>query len=107
MKHVYLSLILSTNQEEFNDFLDESRGKIYELIYTLFEQLHEQNIENGTVNVSAIINGYDWNHDIDFNISQFHEVLKVDLLPYFEKTEDYEMCAKIKKLCDQLTTKSS
>lgn len=88
--------------ETYFEFAEDTREDIYLSIYRLMNTLNIQNIEEVKLVISAKVEGIDWN--TDFTIKKEDSILITrDLIPFFEKKEDYEMCKKLKELHNSLT----
>lgn len=95
-------LIIKGKYKEFEDFYDENKELIYKSIIDLFSDFKSTQKKILSLYICSKIQGLDW--DTEFNFSKKDTiVLKRDLLPYFEKIEDYETCGKILNLYKELT----
>jgi len=99
----YKKLYIKGIYEDFTDFYDINKRSIYEHFVAVFEGFRENtNKRVLTLYIQAIIKGLHW--DTEFKFSRKESiVLMRDVLPYFESVEDYEKCAEIKKLYEELT----
>jgi hypothetical protein len=89
--------------ETYFDFAEDTREEIYMSIYRLMDSLKNPKINESKLYISAKVDGINW--DTDFTIKKGDSILITrDLIPFFEKREDYEMCKKLKELHRDLTT---
>lgn len=95
------TLCFEENYESYSDFYDDNIIKIYQGIINLFEQISNNKDETFTLHIESKIDGLDWDCDFRYNIKNL-PVLKRDLLPFFEKIEDYKTCIKIRSLIKEL-----
>lgn len=79
---------------DFNEFYDENKTEIYKTIVELFENFSKTRKKTQYILISAKILDIEWETDLSFNKDE-HFLLYRDVLPYFEKIEDYEMCGKV------------
>ena len=93
-----IKLVLDKNYESFGEFYGENIIKIYNSIIDVFDLLIDEDVDKTiTLHIEAKINDFEW--DTDFIYSKKNAiVLKRDLLPYFEKIEDYKTCIKIRDI---------
>jgi hypothetical protein len=82
---------------EFSDFYDVNKVVIYKNILKLFTQFKNKEKDTLVLTISAKIKGLDWETDLKFTRDEIN-VLKRDIMPYFEQIEDYETCGEICKL---------
>jgi hypothetical protein len=100
----YRKLYIKGKYEDFNDFYDENKEKVYRNIIEVFEGFIGSKKRVLSLYVQAIINGIEWDSEFIFKKTETN-VLTDDILPFFLKREDYETCAQIKKLSEQFTNK--
>lgn len=100
----FISLEIQGKYNDFTDFYDENKKIIYESIFDIFTELKTTRKKSLDLYVSAKIKTLDWDTKFIFH-KQEAIVLTRDLMPFFEDTEDYEKCAEIKKLYEELTNK--
>lgn len=87
----------SDEYHSYNDFYDENKKTIYKKIVDVFEYLIDNNLEEHTIHLFAKIGSFSWSSDIIFRIKD-KDILEDFILQYFEETEEYEYCQKIKEL---------
>jgi len=98
-----IKLVFTGKYKEFTDFYDENKESIYRSIIELFKRFDNSNNEKKTLTLSifAKISNLDW--DTEFNFTKSESIiLKRDMMPYFEKIEDYETCGEICELYKSL-----
>lgn len=101
-KTTFRELVFKKTYKSFSDFYDKHKTEIYKSIIELFSEFKNQKNKVLTLKISAKIDGLEW--DTEFNFTKDESiVLKRDLMPYFEETEDYETCSEIIKLDYELT----
>lgn len=96
-------LKIDGNYDNFDDFFQTSKGIIYNKIIEVFENLRKNNKNTITLRVKAVINEMEWDTVFNFHKKESF-ILTRDILPYFETIEDYEMCEKINKLYNSLSS---
>jgi hypothetical protein len=90
-------LFFKKNYESFSVFYNIHRIEIYKKIISVFHEFSETTNESISFKLTAMINGYEWNTEFKFKRNEY-QILKDDLIPYFEECEDYETCLEIKNL---------
>ncbi len=95
-------LIFKENYNGFNEFYDANKTTIYKSILELFEEF--KNIDNNelTLSLFARIEELDWNTEMIFR-RENQNILKREILNYFEEIEEFEICQKIIILHNDLT----
>lgn len=93
-------LTLKGKYDGFSDFYDVNKVIIYQNILKLFKTFEDKEKDQLVLTISAKIKGLDWETDLKFNRDEIN-VLKRDIMPYFEEIEDYETCGEI---CELYTT---
>ncbi len=88
----------------FPEFYDENKSEIYKNIISLFDNFKNDEVEMVVLKLSAPIMGMDWEVELKYKKEEII-VLKRDLLPFYEKIEDYETCEKLEKLYNELSVK--
>ena len=89
---------------DFKDFYDINQESIYKSIIEIFEDFSKSKTVNClSLRIAARIKGLEWDTKFDFNRAEAI-VLKRDIIPFFEKIEDYETCSHINKLHEVLTS---
>jgi hypothetical protein len=95
-------LSFDNDYSSYHEFAEDTRTDIYKSIYEIFNKLKESKDNELKLVISAKIEGLEWNTDLNFTKND-KIVIKRDLLPYFEKNEDYEMCMNLKNLYEELS----
>jgi|APCry1669189369_1035219.scaffolds.fasta_scaffold00172_11 hypothetical protein len=98
----YKKLHIKGIYQDFTDFYDINKNKIYNAMFDVFEGFRTTTENDLTLYISAIIKGLEWDTVFKFNRKEV-SVLMRDILPYFESIENYEKCAEIKNLYLELT----
>ena len=101
-KTPYKTLHIKGKYTDFNDFYDINKQSIYENIVEVFKGFKETKKRVLSLYVQAIIQGLEWDTEFKFNRNETI-VLSRDVIPFFESIEDYEKCAEIKNLYEDLT----
>lgn len=97
-------LVFRGRYKDFKDFYDINQESIYKSIIEIFEDFSKsKTVSKQSLRIEARIKGLEWDTKFDFNREEAI-VLKRDIIPYFEKIEDYETCSLINKLHKELTT---
>lgn len=97
----FKKLIIKKDYECFNDFYDTNKNTIYKLIVEVFSEFLNTRKKSLSLYISAKIQDLVWDTEFNFTKDEYF-ILKRDLMPYFEKIEDYETCCEIVKLYDEL-----
>jgi hypothetical protein len=95
-------LIINGIYSEFSDFYDTNKELIYHSIIDIFDEFKYTRKKTLKLYISSKIQGLDWDTEFNFTRNDMI-VLKRDIMPYFENTEDYETCDRILKLYKELT----
>jgi hypothetical protein len=83
---------------DFNSFYEENKKLIYDSIYETFLGFLKKDEDKKLIlQVQASISEIPWETEFVF-VEEDSIILKRDLMPFYEKNEDYEMCTKIKEL---------
>lgn len=90
------------NYNDFIDFYDDTKEKIYFKIYDLYKQIDDNTIILIVrANIDNII------FDTKFEINKSKSKILIDLIkPYFESIEKYEICGDIDKLHEKIMKKN-
>lgn len=99
---LFKELIFKKKYEDFSDFYDNNKENIYNSIIDLFEYFKQTNKSCLKLKINAKVNNIDWDTEFNFNRDEYF-ILKRDIMPYFEQSENYEMCSKIVQIHDDLT----
>jgi hypothetical protein len=100
----FVHLHLKGRYEDFNDFYDQNKEVIYKGIIETFNGFIGNKKQKLSLYIQALIRGLEWDTEFIFKRTQTI-ILTRDVLPFFEKNEDYETCIEIKKLKESLTNK--
>lgn len=95
-------LSFKNDYSSYYEFAEDTKKYIYNSIYNIFQKLKSNKENELKLTISAKIEGCEWNTDLNFS-RQDIIVIKRDLIPYYEKNEDYEMCSNLKNLYNELT----
>lgn len=87
----------------FTEFYEENKTEIYKSIIELFSEFKKTKKKTLTLEIHAKIKGFDWDTDFSFNKDETI-ILTRDVIPYFEKLEEYEFCNEIIDLHKDLTS---
>jgi hypothetical protein len=98
----YKRLVFKGKYNEFKDFYDENKEMIYKSIIEVFQGFKNTRKKSLSLYISAKIKGLEWDTEFNFKKDECI-ILKRDLMPYFEQTEDYETCSEIISLHKDLT----
>lgn len=99
---IFKELIVKKKFKSYTQFHNENKEKIYKSVIELFKEFQNTRSKNLTLVVGAKIENVEWSTELTFNKNEFY-VLKKDIMPYFEKIEDYETCSEIINLMKSLT----
>ena len=100
----YRKLYLKGKYQDFTEFYDINKEKVYRTIIEVFEGFIGNKKRVLSLYIQSIISGLEW--DTEFIFDRKHTIILTrDVLPYFEDKEDYETCIQIKNLCELLTNK--
>lgn len=98
-KEEVIPLIIEQNYSTFQDFYKNEKPKIYKKIAEIFEDSLRQDNEVKLL-VLAKVNGIIF--DTTFTISKNSRSLLTDnVIPYFEQTEEYEICGRLLKILSE------
>ena len=102
----YRHLHLKGRYEDFGDFYDDNKEKIYKSIIEVFEGFTTTNKRKLSLYIQSVIKGLEWDTEFIFEKTQ-PIILTRDVMPFFEQKEDYETCIEIQKLYELLTNKKN
>lgn len=88
----------------FTDFYDLNKTEIYRSIIEIFEEFRGSEVGSLSLHIQARIKGLEWDTEFTFKRDE-NIILMRDVMPYFEKIEDYETCSVIKNIHEDLTKK--
>lgn len=101
-KTPYKTMYIKGKYTDFNDFYDINKKSIYENIVEVFKGFKGTKKRVLSLYIQAIIQGLEWDTEFKFSRNETI-VLSRDVIPFFESIEDYEKCAEIKNLYEDLT----
>jgi hypothetical protein len=101
--NVFKELSFEGRYNDFTDFYDENKTEIYKSIIDLFVEFKNCKKKSLNLQISAKIRGLDWDTEFTFKRDETI-ILTRDVMPYFEKMEDYETCSEIVSLNKDLTS---
>lgn len=90
-------LSLKGTYNGFSHFYDVNKVIIYQNIFKLFKTFEDKEKNTLVLTISAKIKNLEWETDLKFSRNEIN-VLKRDIMPYFEEIEDYETCGEICEL---------
>lgn len=93
----YKTLKIDGNYADFTTFYEQNKKIIYDSIYETFLGFLKKEEKKLILQVSTNIEEVLWETEFIF-VEEDSIILKRDLMPFYEKTEDYEMCSKILEL---------
>ena len=98
---VVKNLTITGNYSTYDEFYSKNKILVFKDMIDLFKELKNEGKNLAILNLSANINGQLWKTDLKFHRNQYFVLIR-DMLPYFEKLEEYEICDEIKKLHEDL-----
>lgn len=98
----FKELIIKGLYKDWKSFYEPNKEEIYRSIIEIFEEFKKTKKRSLVLKMSAKFKDADWNTEFEFHRSETI-VLKRDILPFFEETEDYETCSKVINLHKELT----
>lgn len=101
-KKPFKELIINGLYKDWKSFYEPNKEEIYKSIIEIFEEFKNTKKRSLILRMSAKFKNTDWNTEFEFHRSETI-VLKRDILPFFEETEDYETCSKVINLHKDLT----
>ncbi len=99
---IFKELVFKKKYKSYHEFHNENKEKIYKSIIELFSEFQRVRNKTLSITISAKIENIDWTTELIFNKNEV-EILKKDLMGYFEDIEDYETCSTIISLSNNLT----
>lgn len=105
IKKPFKSLVIESNYPDFHDFYNENKIHVYQAIVEVFKSFLNTKKKNLSLRIDAKIKGIDWNSDFNFNAQKDAIVLMRDIMPFFIENEMYEVCAEIRHIYIQLTSR--
>lgn len=105
IKKPFKSLVIEADYPDFNEFYLENKIHVYKAIIDIFKDFLNTDKQELILHIDAKIKGIDWNSDFNFNAQKDLIVLMRDIMPFFIENEMYEVCAEIRNIYIQLTSK--
>jgi hypothetical protein len=99
---IFKELVFKKKYKSYHEFHYENKEKIYKSIVELFSEFQIVRNKTLSITISAKIENIDWTTELLFNKNEV-DILKKDLMGYFEDIEDYETCSTIISLSNNLT----
>jgi len=99
---IFKELVFKKKYKSYHEFHNENKEKIYKSIVELFSEFQIVRNKTLSITISAKIENIDWTTELLFNKNEV-DILKKDLMVYFEDIEDYETCSTIIYLSNNLT----
>lgn len=99
---IFKELVFKKKYKSYHEFHNENKEKIYKSIVELFSEFQRVRNKTLSITISAKIENIDWTTELLFNKNEV-DILKKDLMGYFEDIEDYETCSTIISLSKNLT----
>lgn len=90
--------------KSFKHLYDTNKGEIYKGVLEIYEELKNTRKRSLMLLVTTEVGVMSWDTEFVFKKEEY-EILTDQLLPYYEEIEDYETCAKIKKLHESFENK--
>jgi hypothetical protein len=100
-KEYFISLDLDNNYQSFDHYYTDSKEIIFQSIVKLFKGFLDTDKNELILHIISSIEGLAWETDFTFTRDQY-EILKRDVLPYFEDSEDFDTCIQIRELYKKL-----
>jgi len=102
----YIKLEIDENYQDFNDFYQTNKDTIYKNIINIFKGLKTTRKKYLKLLVHSKIDGFTWGTEFVFDKTQ-KQILVNDILPFFEKREEYEICGEIMKIYNSIDSKKT
>ncbi len=99
---IFKELVFKKKYKSYHEFHNENKEKIYKSIVELFSEFQIVRNKSLSITINAKIENIDWCTELIFNKNEV-EILKKDLMSFFEDMEDYETCSTIISLSKNLT----
>ena len=95
----HITLEIEKNYSDFKSFYKETK----EIVYRKLVDAYEDVVKSDDIILTVIghIDGRPFETDFD-NFKSNIELLKTVINPFFEEIEDYEVCSRIVKICQNL-----
>lgn len=98
----YKEIVITGDYKNFNDFYEDNKLNVYKSIVETFNGFRDIKNEQLILRVVSKLKKFEWETEFIFDRNNY-EILKRDILPFFEKIEDYETCQEINQLHNLLT----
>lgn len=90
--------------KNFKHLYDTNKEDIYKGVVQIYEELKNSRKRSLMLLVTTDVGPLSWDTEFIFKKDEY-EILVDQILPYYEEIEDYETCAKIKKLHESFENK--
>lgn len=101
-KKPFITLHIDGEYDGWKDFYEPNKEMIYKSIISIYEEFKNTRKKTLSLRLTTQFKHADWDTDIEFQRDETI-VLKRDILPFFEDSEDYEICSKVINLHKELT----
>jgi hypothetical protein len=91
------SLTIIEEYDNFETFISESREIIYKKMIDMYERIKDPPYNPLVLTISATIDDHPFESNFHIN-RDTTELLINSIIPFFESTEEYEICDKVLKL---------
>lgn len=96
-----LKLCIERDYPDFRMFYEANRTRIYDSIVEGFQMLARNSAPLVPLTIHATVEGISW--DTEFKLSRERMDLLTDyIIPFFSSREDFEKCAVIQSIVNQL-----
>jgi hypothetical protein len=94
-----ITLEIEKNYSDFRTFYKETKEIVYRKLVDAYEDVTKS--DDITLTIIGHIDGQPFETDFN-NFKSNLELLKTVINPFFEEIEDYEICSRIVKICQNL-----
>lgn len=104
-KKAFITVEIQKQQyKNFKHLYDTNKEDIYKGVVEIYEELKNSRKRSLMLLVTTDVGPLSWDTEFIFKKEEY-EILIDQILPYYEEIEDYETCAKIKKLHESFENK--
>lgn len=104
-KKAFITVEIQKQQyKNFKHLYDTNKEDIYKGVVQIYEELKSSRKRSLMLLVTTDVGPLSWDTEFIFKKEEY-EILVDQILPYYEEIEDYETCAKIKKLHESFENK--
>ena len=104
-KKAFITVEIQKQQyKNFKHLYDTNKEDIYRGVVQIYEELKSSRKRSLMLLVTTDVGPLSWDTEFIFKKEEY-EILVDQILPYYEEIEDYETCAKIKKLHESFENK--